>query len=361
MSEKVSIIVPVYKAEQYLEECLKSILQQDYEDKEIILVDDGSPDGSPALCDTYANEYPEVRVIHQNNQGAGVSRNVGIEAATGEYICFVDADDRLDGIHAITALVECAKKEQADITVGSFRKLTEKGMSEVNYHHLQSEDTEAIEFRFKGFFQYGHLGFVWGKCYRKEFLERYKLRCTSVPFTEDKAMNLCCCVCRPRYAFVKESVYLYRVNEASASYRYRPELAQIWVHTAEHLCGFIEKNKITENYADLVAFHLFLGLFTVIQQEMQAGNTGVLAMTRALKAYGRLDIVAEYMKRLAKGQFVGNINSGMWKVIIWGASVMTALHGYFFIALGFKLLHVMKLDRKVIDSKYGTKECDSNG
>lgn len=91
--EKVTVVVPVYNAEKYLAECLKSIQKQTYTNIEIILVDDGSKDSSPVLCDKFQREDNRIKVIHKVNEGAGKSRNKGIEMATGDYILFVDSDD----------------------------------------------------------------------------------------------------------------------------------------------------------------------------------------------------------------------------------------------------------------------------
>ena len=90
---KLSIIVPVYKVRRYLQRCIESILQQTYTDYELILVDDGSADGSSVICDRYAQECDKVRVIHKKNGGLSSARNAGIAAARGEYITFVDGDD----------------------------------------------------------------------------------------------------------------------------------------------------------------------------------------------------------------------------------------------------------------------------
>ena len=92
----VSVIIPVYKAEQFLDECLDSVIGQDYPALEIILVDDGSPDSCPEICDRYAETYSHIKTIHKCNEGSGMARNAGLEAATGKYIVFVDSDDRLE-------------------------------------------------------------------------------------------------------------------------------------------------------------------------------------------------------------------------------------------------------------------------
>ena len=98
MSEiKVSVIIPVYQVEAYLERAVDSALAQTLEEKEIILVDDGSPDGSPEICDRYARQYPQlIRVIHKENEGLGLARNAGAQAARGEYLAFLDSDDTVE-------------------------------------------------------------------------------------------------------------------------------------------------------------------------------------------------------------------------------------------------------------------------
>ncbi len=89
----LSVVIPVFKVESYLQECVDSVLSQTYTDIEVILVDDGSPDSCPDICDDYALSDHRVRVIHQTNQGLSAARNAGIEAAQGEFIAFVDSDD----------------------------------------------------------------------------------------------------------------------------------------------------------------------------------------------------------------------------------------------------------------------------
>ena len=88
-----SVIVPIYKVEKYLEKCITSILNQSFTDFELILVDDGSPDSCPQICDNFALKDSRIRVIHKKNGGLVSARNIGIQAAKGDYICYVDGDD----------------------------------------------------------------------------------------------------------------------------------------------------------------------------------------------------------------------------------------------------------------------------
>ena len=116
MNDLVSIIIPVYRVEAYLDRCVKSVLAQSYSDIEIILVDDGSPDGCPALCDGWAERDTRIRVFHKPNGGLSDARNYGVLHARGQYITFLDSDDYLAS-DCISYLVEMIKSENADIAV----------------------------------------------------------------------------------------------------------------------------------------------------------------------------------------------------------------------------------------------------
>ena len=116
----VSVVVPVYNVEQYLDRCIESVVNQTYHNLEIILVDDGSPDNCPRKCDEWADEDSRIKVIHKKNEGLGMARNTGIENAIGEYICFFDSDDYV-ALDAIEKAYQCISAYHADIVhFGSF-------------------------------------------------------------------------------------------------------------------------------------------------------------------------------------------------------------------------------------------------
>lgn len=112
----ISVIVPVYKVEPYLHQCVDSILGQRYRDFELILVDDGSPDGCPAICDEYARLDSRVRVIHKENGGLSSARNAGLDAATGKYVAFVDSDDWIDP-DMLQIMMESIRSSEADMVL----------------------------------------------------------------------------------------------------------------------------------------------------------------------------------------------------------------------------------------------------
>jgi glycosyltransferase involved in cell wall biosynthesis len=120
----ISIIIPVYNVEQYLAQCLDSIISQTYTDFEVILVDDGSFDSSPEICDTYVKTDSRVKVIHQKNTGVSAARNIGISVASGEWIAFIDSDDFVEPDY-IEYLFYLLSKYQADISIGGSRYIFE--------------------------------------------------------------------------------------------------------------------------------------------------------------------------------------------------------------------------------------------
>lgn len=110
----LSIIVPIYKVASYLNKCVESLLNQDYVGYEIILVDDGSPDECPQICDVYAELYNNIRVVHQENGGLSAARNAGLKVAKGEYVCFVDSDDYWEK-NVLGGLMEQIERENLDV------------------------------------------------------------------------------------------------------------------------------------------------------------------------------------------------------------------------------------------------------
>lgn len=120
MDPKVTIIVPVYNVEKYLRRCVDSLLSQTYSNIEIILVDDGSPDGSPDICDEYAQKESSIKVVHKKNGGLSSARNAGIEAASGDYLTFVDSDDWIAS-DTIQYSLNKMKEHSADVIQNEFK------------------------------------------------------------------------------------------------------------------------------------------------------------------------------------------------------------------------------------------------
>ena len=148
---KLSIIVPVYGVAKYLPKCVDSLLAQDISDYEIILVDDGSTDECPQICDQYAEQYSNIKVIHQANAGLSAARNTGIAAATGDYIMFVDSDDYLQP-NVLGALMEQVRRDSLDVLRFRYQNVRESGdafapyKAMTNYNDYSSTPTDGLAF-----------------------------------------------------------------------------------------------------------------------------------------------------------------------------------------------------------------------
>ena len=121
---RVSIIIPVYKVEKYLKDCIESVINQTYRNIEIILVDDGSPDNCPKICDNYQNKDKRIKVIHKENGGLSMARNTGLDYATGDYVWYIDSDDKII-LTAVQELVDVINEYNADLICFNYKEIIE--------------------------------------------------------------------------------------------------------------------------------------------------------------------------------------------------------------------------------------------
>lgn len=214
----VSMIIPVYNAAPYLAACLQSVRRQRYEQIEILLVNDGSSDASPDICDMYARVDPRIRVIDQPNCGVSATRNTAIDMARGEYVQFVDADDWLD-VNATRLLVERAQETRADLVIAHFCRVDG---DKVTVHGFLDSPNVMTQYDFArrlmeepANFYYG---VMWNKLYRREIIERHGVRCSEqLRWSEDFLFNLAYIRYAARFAALQTPVYYYRRNEQSVT------------------------------------------------------------------------------------------------------------------------------------------------
>ena len=233
----ISFIIPIYNAYNTLSTCLKSILCQglDAKDYEVLLINDGSTDGSYGLCQDLKNKYPSIRLFSQDNQGPSEARNIGISAANGDYLCFVDADDVLvsDGLSSL--IPYC--KEGYDLI---------RFWSELKHPGTVPNKTFAdgrIIFQGEGyeyFRKYGLETFCWCYLYRRSFLLENKLRFQPGIIGEDFAFMYDVMMARPTIISLASRIYQYNIVPNSISTKRSPEHSRRWVRdlkdTMKRIC-----------------------------------------------------------------------------------------------------------------------------
>lgn len=172
MRPLISIIVPVYNVEDYLTECVHSILSQTYQNIEVILVDDGSPDSCPELCDELAQKYEKIAVIHQKNAGLSAARNAGIRIAKGSLIGFVDSDDTIHP-DMYEKLADSLARENADLAICDFELIDSQGNTIEEYSPIKNEvlSAEQAYVRILGDEGYWHYVTAVNKLYKKTIFD----------------------------------------------------------------------------------------------------------------------------------------------------------------------------------------------
>lgn len=212
MNDLISIIVPIYKAERYLSNCIDSILSQSYQNIQIILVDDGSPDSCPSICDRYAENEERIKVIHQANQGVSIARNIGLNMAKGSsYIGFVDSDDWVEP-NMFETLLSLIKRYGAQIAMCGYMldsdtNILRDGVAvEGVYNKI-----EALEHIIKvGKFN----GFLCNKLFKASFFDDIKLQ-EDIFYCEDLLASVQCFLKADRVAYTMQPYYHYRVVDDS--------------------------------------------------------------------------------------------------------------------------------------------------
>ena len=200
---KISVIVPVYQAEKYLAKALDSVISQDYENWELFLLVRKSSDQSEKIARDYEKKYDSIHMIERGENKAGEARNQGLEKAQGEYVLFLDSDDYLPDASVMQRYVRMAEQTDADIVVANYARLWNgKMLPAVSHASFSRYHRDSQEFQFRGFFSAGTLSYVWGKLYRRSFLEKNQIRFEKYDYAEDKFFNMQCYLCRAKYIFL---------------------------------------------------------------------------------------------------------------------------------------------------------------
>ena len=225
---KVSVIIPVYKAEKYLKHCIESILAQTYKNIELLLVDDGSPDSCPEICDKYEKENECVHVIHKENEGAAIAREVGLKQSTGNYVMFVDSDDWI-GPEYIESMVSLAKEHKVDAVVSGFEKFKNLKFSihtpyfKVGYYDKNRlvEEIYPQMLCAKRYYTFGIAPCMWGKLFTGELARKQtQYFLGDITQGEDGCFTYSYLLDCDSIYITDNTMYIYRDNPVSVSHSF---------------------------------------------------------------------------------------------------------------------------------------------
>lgn len=219
----VSVIVPVYKVEEYLDNCVESIINQTYKNLEIILIDDESPDLCPQKCDSWAERDSRIKVIHKKNGGVSFARNDGLEAMRGDFLTFVDSDDYLSS-DAIEVMLERIERDQSDLVVARFAKVYSGREQEIDAYPWISDEIITRDGAIQMIGASRALPvYLWGKLYKRHIFDKIRLpslTCAEDVYVLPEILEQC-----QRVSLVEKVLYFY--YQRSGSIVHSRKLVQI--------------------------------------------------------------------------------------------------------------------------------------
>lgn len=214
--KKITIIVPVYNVESYIKEAIKSVINQSYENIEILLIDDGSTDASGRICDEYSKKDSRVITIHQNNMGLSGARNTGLKNATGEYIMFLDSDDTFE-LDACEKMLNYIEETNADYIIANYSNMDEDGTiwdNPVFDKNIYKKFKLSIADYDKSFYIMN--SGVWNKMFRKSYLDSLNIGFVEGVPAEDAIFTTLCFMKSKNVFYLPEKVYNYRLRAAGS-------------------------------------------------------------------------------------------------------------------------------------------------
>lgn len=258
----VSVIIPVYHVEEYIVQCVDSVLCQSHSNLEVILVDDGGDDACPALCDQYATEDSRVKCVHKKNSGQSFARKAGVALATGDYILFVDADDWLEP-DAVQKALETALEYDADVVCFGYKREykentfltpvfpevdTVKAWTQDQIPDLQRRIIGLVDEEMTYVETADRMAPMWGRLYRAEVVAAGKwVSERETGSSEDAIFNLYALDACRKFVYINEFLYCYRkTNEQATTRRYRKNLVSQWEKLFAYFREFSEQCENTD-------------------------------------------------------------------------------------------------------------------
>lgn len=248
---KISVIIPVYNVEEYLDKCIQSILLQNFSEYEVILVDDGSTDGSAEICDKYSRKYTQIKVIHQDNKGLGGARNTGIEAACGEYLLFVDSDDSVKE-NMFSFLCNTAFENDSDMVLFGMDYIDEDGKIIETKRPLGSGIRNICSDERMEIFSVNP--YAWNKLYRRELFIKNNIRYPERMWYEDLCVTPKIILCADRLTLTDKVFYNYLQRKSSIMHVKNTDRNSDMLAVVTDVLNFYRKEGAFDRYYQQLCF-----------------------------------------------------------------------------------------------------------
>lgn len=312
----VTLIIPVFNVEEYLEECLESIISQSFSDYEVILVDDGSTDKSRLIVSEYEKKFNKVKVLFQENKGASEARNLALKHASGEYVLYIDSDDFIKS-NMLELMVKKANETQADMVICNYTLYygaNNKNNKVVSYNILEeniysSKDVIDMMLNFK------LQGQLWNKLFKRKLLIENNFELEAGRYIEDifpvfKIINR-----SEKIIFINEELYYYRQRDTSTINKRNIKLAEDYYHAMDSIVQYIIENKLQVNSNSFKVFKSSILSYFIYHYTNANLKNGYKDFKKS--KYIRLDIKIKdflFLKNLNKRE---KIRLLLWKLRIF--------------------------------------------
>lgn len=314
---KVSVIIPVYKTEKYLGNCLKSVINQTYDNLEIIIIDDGSPDNSWVIADNYCKKDDRVRLIRQRNRGLSGARNTGIEQSSGQYVIFLDSDDTLK-LGAIEKLLLVAIQNDSDMVVPDrCHKINEKNGKIEVLRLLEVDDynNNPLEFAVNTIIGKSRAWRASSLLYKSSNIKENGIKFPVGYTSEDIVFNLRLLAVIKRIDFLDQSILNYLCREGSITRSYRDDLADVMLFIDKQVKSFLLKENMDNKHGNVSRDSLLCrNIIIFVTAEMSPLNknyftdkvkkiNSILKIERVKNAFNNKDFIVPCFKSVFIRQY----------------------------------------------------------
>lgn len=254
----ISVIVPIYNVEKYLNECIDSIIRQTYTNLEIILVNDGSTDSCAKICDSYKKKDSRIKVIHKENGGVSSARNIGLRKSNGIYISFVDSDDWIEPNY-YEKMLKVALENDLDVVQCSYFRITCNNKEYINLSNNEIKSNKK-EYLYQILNVQSGVGFCHMKLYKKDIIKDV-LFDENLKVCEDALFNIKISYNINKFSIISDALYNYRINENSVVKKYDIKYQEKYlsgIESIEKFLGVKQKEQIKQAFNNFVVYHVML-------------------------------------------------------------------------------------------------------
>lgn len=253
---RISVVIPIYNTEKYLQRCVQSVIDEGVSDKEIILVDDGSTDDSAGICDAYADQYTFIKAVHISNSGPATAKNEGFKYATGDYVAFIDSDDKVYK-DMFSKMLSLACQYDADIVCCNYIQVDEEGTvshTECSHRNYILNTEEGLKHLLMKDMIYSQ---CWTKIYRRKMLEEHEVfNVDGLKTDEDFIYNLYAFIHGKTICIVDEPLYVYTHRQDSLSKDYFKKHINQFIDNMQLRLGMVDR-LIKNKFPDLAEYSTF--------------------------------------------------------------------------------------------------------